>query len=79
MSPGKQVFVYREIYRHRVQDSEQALLIAAACRDDVPESIVAGRDLWNSSGKGVLGRSTAETYQLEWQATGFHTRLFPPM
>jgi len=56
-------------------DSDQAALIADACHADPPEYIAAGPDLWNKSGKGPRGQSTAETYEQVWRERGFSTRL----
>jgi len=67
--------VYLEIYQQGVIVSNQARRIAEACNGDAPEDIVAGRDLW--AGKGMTGKSTAETYSQEWSRLGFATRLRP--
>jgi hypothetical protein len=75
LSPAGQGFMYREIYRTHVIDSDQATLIAEACAGDAPEYIAAGPDLWNKSGKGPRGQSTAETYEQVWRERGFSTCL----
>jgi hypothetical protein len=75
LSPDGIGYAYREIYQPRVPDSEQATLIANACKDDPPDYIVAGPDLWHRSGKGVWGQSTAETYANVWREQGFATSL----
>lgn len=74
-SPAGSVYLYRELYQSRVLDSAQASMIVEACRDDPPEYIVAGKDLWDLSGKGPKGQSTAETYQQTWLRQGFRTDL----
>lgn len=75
ISPDGQGFVYREVYRSRMLDSDQAALVAEACVGDPPEYVVAGPDLWNKSGKGPKGQSTAETYDEVWRKRGFKTHL----
>lgn len=47
-------------------DETQAEEIVRLCGRDVPESIVTGPDLWNTSGKGPRGQSTAETFARVW-------------
>jgi hypothetical protein len=75
LSPDGQGYITRELYRSRVLDSDQATPIADTCQKDPPEYIVAGPDLWNPSGKGPKGQSTAETYQEVWRKRDFRTHL----
>jgi hypothetical protein len=75
LSPDGMGYVYRELYKERVADSDQARLIAQTCGEDVPEYVVAGPDLWHKSGKGVWGQSTAETYAKVWAEQKFGAHL----
>jgi hypothetical protein len=77
VSPDGRMYVYRELYKTRVLDSDQAAMIADACANDLPELIVAGVDLWQLSGKGLRGQSTAQTYQEVWTKRGVAVRLTP--
>src|SRR5207253_9712443 len=49
--------------------------IAADCRDDPPEYMVAGPDLRHKSGKCIWGQSTAETYAKIWSERKFSVHL----
>lgn len=75
LAPDGQGFVYLEAYRTKLVDSDQAALIAEVCAQDPPEYIAAPPDLFNVSGKGIRGQSTAETYQQVWSKCGFRTQL----
>lgn len=75
VSPDGELVCYREIYQHGVRDDEQAEKIYDLCKDDRPEYIVAGRDLWHKSGKGQHGQSTAETYRRVWDQHGWSVPL----
>src|SRR5262249_25241863 len=66
LSGDQRAYVYRELCRERVPDSEQAAMIAEACAGDAPDYIVAWPDLWHKTGKGIWGQSTAETYAKLW-------------
>ena len=75
VSPDKQIFVYREIVRRQMVDEAQAEELASVCAQDPPQYIVAGPDLWNQSGKGPKGQSTAETYKRVWERLKFPAHL----
>ncbi len=77
IGPDKQIFVYRELVLRQVVDEAQAEEIARVCADDAPESVAAAPDLWNKSGKGPKGQSSAETYQRVWERLKFGARLQP--
>lgn len=75
ISSDRQIFVYRELVLRQAVDETQAEEIARVCGRDIPDVIVAGPDLWNTSGKGPKGQSTAETYTRVWERLRFSTRL----
>ena len=75
ISQDKRIYLYREIVRLQMVDERQAEEIYQACRNDPPQYIVAGPDLWNKSGKGPKGQSTAETYKRVWERLKFPTHL----
>jgi hypothetical protein len=75
LNPDGVGYAYRELYRTRMLDSDQAALVAETCAADRPEYVVAGPDLWHKTGKGIWGQSTAETYARVWQVRNFNTGL----
>ncbi len=75
IAPDKRIYVYREIVRRQMVDEAQAEEIAHVCADDSPQYVVAGPDLWNKSGKGPKGQSTAETYRRVWERLKFGAHL----
>jgi hypothetical protein len=55
LAPDGQGFLYRELYRSLVIDSNQAKLIAEICAGNPPEYIAAGPEIRQRSGKAPRG------------------------
>jgi hypothetical protein len=75
ISPDRRIYLYRELVRLQMVDQAQAEEIANTCAGDPPQYVVAGPDLWNRSGKGPKGQSTAETYKRAWERLRFPAHL----
>lgn len=69
------MFVYREVVLRQAVDEAQAEEIARVSAGDVPDYVVAGPDLWNQSGKGPKGQSTAEISKRVWERLKFSAHL----